>query len=531
MEHNRTKLVTADRKRPVSDGHTPCGGIIGSLSNFIRDKRANIAIVFGLASIPVSIAMGTAIDYSRAFLVQQRLGTALDAAALAVGSSSETDPAALEDIAQLFFDANYDDTAMGVPGALNVTIDNSVISMSASADVNTAIVKIVGINEVTVSAETEVVKETRGAEIVLVLDNTGSMGWNGKIDALQSAAGDLVEIVFGEEEEPELLKMGIVPFAASVNVGADMVDSGWIDTAGASSFNGLGFADGTDALSMYAGLNNRSWNGCVEARPAPFDTLDTAPDVSNGDTLWVPYFAPDEPDSWQASQVGFWYGNSYLNDETGTYNFDMDDRQSREPKYLNEWVNSSSRGPDFNCRIATMTPLTNIRSEIDDAIDDMVATGSTVIPIGLAWGWRMLSPTEPFTEGAEYDSEIYNKVLILLTDGQNDIGTGGQGALDNHNLSWYSGYGHVAQGRLGTTNMGTAHDELDERTAALCENIKETGILVYTITFQLADGPIKDLMSDCATSAAHYFDSPDNATLQQHFKTIGKQLSNLRLSR
>ena len=28
----------------------------------------------------------------------------------------------------------------------------------------------------------------------------------------------------------------------------------------------------------------------------------------------------------------------------------------------------------------------------------MTARGPTVIPEGLAWGWRVLSPTEPFTK-------------------------------------------------------------------------------------------------------------------------------------
>jgi Flp pilus assembly protein TadG len=509
----------------------PSLNISERLRAFRKDIGGNIAIIFGLAAIPMTLAMGAAVDYSRAFMVQQRLGQALDSAALAVGSSSEVDPDVLETIAQQYFDANYGDGAIGVAGQLNLAINNSVITLTASADVATAIVRIVGIDNVPVAAETEVTKETRGAEIVLVLDNTGSMGSGGKIAALRQAAGDLVEIVFGEDEEPELLQFGLVPFSASVNIGADMLDSGWIDTAGASSNNGLGFADGTDNLAMYDHLQNRSWNGCVEARPAPYDTQDAAPDGAIGDTLFVPYFAPDEPDSWQASQVGFWYGNSYLDDETGTYNFDMADRQDREGKYPGEWVGSTSRGPDFNCRIEPLTPLTNVRAEVDEAIDSMVATGSTVIPIGLAWGWRLLSPTAPFTQGSEYDSEIYNKVLILLTDGQNDVGTGGQNALDNHNLSWYNGYGHITQGRLGTTDMADAHAELDARTATLCQSIKDTGIMVYTITFQLADGPIKDLMRDCASEVAFYFDSPDNATLQQHFEAIGKQLRNLRLSR
>ena len=46
-------------------------------------------------------------------------------------------------------------------------------------------------------------------------------------------------------------------------------------------------------------------------------------------------------------------------------------------------------------------PLTNDKSVIDTAIDGMLSYYSTgtFIPTGLVWGWHVLSPTEPFTEG------------------------------------------------------------------------------------------------------------------------------------
>ena len=46
-------------------------------------------------------------------------------------------------------------------------------------------------------------------------------------------------------------------------------------------------------------------------------------------------------------------------------------------------------------------PLTANKATIDTAIDNMIAYYSTgtFIPTGLVWGWHVLSPTEPFTEG------------------------------------------------------------------------------------------------------------------------------------
>lgn len=497
----------------------------GELKRFLRARAGNVAIIFGLAAIPMVIAGGAAVDYSRANIVQQRLTAALDATALALGASKETNADKLEQMAADYFTANYPAAELGVPGNLSFSITGGTISMSATADLETTFMRIAGINTIDVGSNVEVTKERTELEVVLVLDNTGSMGSNGKIQALKQASNTLVETMFGEDENPEILRFGLVPFAASVNIGTAALNNGWIDANGLNSLSGIQFASGeNNVLAQYAKLNNRPWNGCVEARPMPLDTLDTPPDTGNPDTLWVPYFAPDEPDDNAADDNGFWYANSYLDDGVQKKNKDVDFRQRVVAKYENETVNSS--GPYFNCTSQPLTPLTNLKSTIQAAINAMNASGSTVIPIGLGWGWRVISPTEPFTEGKSYDDDEVNKVIILLTDGRNDIGS-----LNNHNKTYYSGYGYVSQSRLGTTNANAAYDELNTRTGILCQNIKQAGVLLYTITFQVNNQTISDLMRDCASDPAKYFNSPSNSELQSVFEQIAGELSKLRISR
>ena len=74
-----------------------------------------------------------------------------------------------------------------------------------------------------------------------------------------------------------------------------------------------------------------------------------------------------------------------------------------------------------------ITPLTDTRSTVTTAIDALAANGNTVIPAGLLWGWRVLSSTAPFTEGAAYSDEKWVKAVVLLTDGENDVSGGGNG--------------------------------------------------------------------------------------------------------
>jgi len=525
-------------KRTVLVGFARNGRAAGKLGRsllarfftFARALAGNVAIIFALAAVPIVIAGGAAVDYSRAFVVQQRLTAALDAAALAVGASTKTDFDELNRIAQDYFKANYPAEELGVPGELHLSIDGETVRMNATAELETALMGIVGIHEMDVYSDVEVTKEKNALEVALVLDNTGSMNSYSKIDALKQAARDLVDIMFGDEDTPELLKFALVPFSASVNVGAQNRNSGWIDVNGANSLHGINFDQGNpdpslkNVLGAYDDLSNKEWNGCVEARPTPYDTEDTPPSQGNGDTLWVPYFAPDEPDRRAARRYGYWYGNDYLDDQLGGGNNNLDQRQEHRPKYIDQPVSGS--GPHFNCENQPILPLTNNKAVLLDAIDRMNAAGSTVIPIGLAWGWRVLSPGEPFTQGASYSDDSVKKVIILLTDGQNDIGS-----LPNHNRSWYNGYGYVAQGRLGTTNASAAHDELDRRTALLCDNVKQADVLVYSITFRVNSTSVRNLMRGCASSTDMYFDSPSNAQLRETFKEIAKQLGKLRISK
>lgn len=488
----------------------------GWMKAFQRNRRGNVAVLFALAVMPIIAAAGVGVDLSRAYLVRARLTQALDAAGLAVAGTPGLSERQMAQVAQDYFSANYPLSEIGVPGDLSVTPGENMVTLAASATLPTALLGVFGIHELNVDSSIEVSREVKGLEVVMVLDNTGSMGSNGKIDALKDAAESLVHILFGEERYPDKLKMGLVPFAAGVNVGTSF-NRDYLDTNARSSIHGENFGPGTNVFDLYDDIRNRSWPGCVETRPEPLDMRDTPPLASNPDSLWVPWFAPDEPSGY------YGYNNSYLSD--GTYG-DADTRQRYTGKYRNAWVSSSSRGPQYGCGMRPITPLTNNRDHLLDEIDRMNASGLTHIPVGLAWGWRVVSPGAPYTEGTSYDDPEYTKAVILLTDGENVLGT-----RNNHNRSYYTAYGYLAEGRLGTTSKSGAQARLDPKTLEVCENIKAEGVRLYTITFQVSSSSTRRMMEECATDPALYFNSPSNEELQRVFEAIARDLSNLRISR
>src|ERR1700720_4996487 len=87
--------------------------IITALRQLAERRDGAIAIIFALCAIPAVIAAGMAIDVGRAYMVKIRLGAALDAAALAVGSETNQTPTQLTTALQSYLTANYPSTALG----------------------------------------------------------------------------------------------------------------------------------------------------------------------------------------------------------------------------------------------------------------------------------------------------------------------------------------------------------------------------------------------------------------------------------
>ena len=61
----------------------PQTGVLGALSRFRGDQAGNLAIILGLAFIPIMLGVGAAVDYSYAGMAKSKLDAAADAAVLA----------------------------------------------------------------------------------------------------------------------------------------------------------------------------------------------------------------------------------------------------------------------------------------------------------------------------------------------------------------------------------------------------------------------------------------------------------------
>jgi len=480
--HLRSTLAAARR---LADGR--------AIGRLCADRSGAAAMFLGLAAIPVVIAAGMGVDVTRAYAERVRLGHALDAAALAVGSTQGT-PAQLQARLNQYFYGNYPTTAAGKPISITMTTDTTgnIITVTAQAQLSTTLMNVIGKSTMTVAASTQVTKQSTGLELAMVLDNTGSMITNNNIQAVRDASNELTDILFGQNSSSSLLKISVVPYVTAVNVGSI-----------APSIVG-------STSRIYSATDQTKWKGCVTERAYPNDVRDSSTAVGG---KWTPYYWVSDPkdNAWTSSTIA--YDHSSLST-----------------------CNAGSHGPNNACPTPVL-PLTGDKATIQASLNGMVAwcRSGTMSNVGLAWGWRTLSPTSPFpVVGAAYDSKTWKKAAILMTDGVNDMYKPSQsGVFANDTYkSDITAYGRLDAGTLGTTSGTTATNTLDSRMGEVCTNMKAAGITLYTITFTGSANPTtKSYFLNCASDANKYFDAPDQTTLKSAFQAIANDLNNLRLSK
>lgn len=455
------------------------------------DERGGVAVMAAFALVPLLAMAGLGVDATRAYLVEAKLSQALDAAALAGGRAMFE--AGRDDDIRRYFKANLPEGYLGARiGEVAISADarGETLNVAASATLDSTLMALVGQPIVQVGATATVQRASRGMELVLVMDNTGSMLANNRIGTMKAGARDLVEILYGDRERIPNVWVSLVPYTAAVNIGPG--HAAWL-------------APGALAARNYA-VSPQGWKGCVEARAASGnDTTDAPPAVER----FQPFYYPSASD------------NSYPPvDESVQTNTTSND----------------GRGPNLGCPPA-ITAMQTDKSRILAAIESMGAwhRGGTMANLGLVWGWRLLSPRwrGQWSDGApqlplDYRTPYMDKVVVLLTDGVNQFydhpPAGPQG-------SDYTAYGRLGWGRLGTTNLTTATNRINQRMANACEAMKANGVTVYTITFDVPNSTTRALFLGCASKAENYFDSPTNEALRAAFRQIGTTLSNLRLAR
>ena len=231
------------------------------------------------------------------------------------------------------------------------------------AKLPTTLMGVLGVKDLQVSARSVVNRAVKGLEIVMVLDNSGSMK-GGKLRDLKGSTRILLDALYGDQDTIENLHVSLVPFTARTNL--------WGQEEALTN-EVADDDDDDDGSSVPSYL-------CFDLRKGQSRHDDTPPN----EEPFKPYsgaFAPKK-------------GMKAYKDKI--------------------------------CPQAALLPLAQSKARVAAAVETMEAKGCTRFDVGTAWGWRAISPLWRGTwQGVDsalpvdYKAPKIQKAMVILTDGAN----------------------------------------------------------------------------------------------------------------
>ena len=539
---------------------------MGTFKGMLENRDGNFAIFGAILAIPLVMAAGVAVDVATISRYRAELQHAIDAATLAVAREGKAvNDKQAQEIANLFISNNLDPEYT----KLKVALGETTVSVSAETRAPLAFGALFGYDDFPIIAAASADTAYAIYEIALVLDTTGSMQ-GGKLTAMKDAVNGMIDSMAAQVNDKDKLRFAVVPFSSFVNVGPEhgpsfdkdgkqIAGTGarWLDLKGASPVKQTELGAGVSRFQLYHNLGQQ-WSGCVEARTPGgkgYDVGNAPADASRPESLYVPAFATDEPDTGG-------YANSYITSTADPLDTSTAARKARWAKYgvatsaggepLLEGVlkaslgllglgnnvaaipidtgassHGYSRGPNFGCGVQPIRPLGNDYAGVKAKVNALEARGTTTITEGVAWGTRVLTPGEPFPQAQDRKKVGVQKIMIVLTDGSNVLG-----ANNTALRSDYTSYGYLIDGRLGATsgNATSTNALMNDKTQGACGVARDEGITVYTIRLEEPDVKTGMMLKECATSEDHFFDAPSRSQLDDVFQTIRDRIVRVRIA-
>jgi len=543
-----------------------------------RAQRANVAITFAIAFIPLVAFIGAAVDYSRASSVKVQLQAALDATALMISKTAATlDTTQLNNTAYSYFLAQFSDSTAATNVAFNAsysTTGGSNVVVTGSADLPTTFLAVIGINKISLTSSATARWGSNRLRVALVLDTTGSMDDDGKIEALKTATKNLLSQLKGAASTDGDVYVSIIPFSKNVNLDSSNYAASWIDwTDWEAEPQVLDTSNGGSKPSNWkrtgpgssCPFTNSAQGFVCAASATSTSTVSTIP--SSGTNKG--YICP-ATDSGRviSTKIGIMYNGCYDSNLytctgsscscSGWSNCSCSGSGSNKSchsttDYAHVWRPAStaaapshstwngcvtdrgtSSAPASDYDRLTTAPSPSIQASLFPAeqnsycppgkvmglsydwsamnaeVDSLSPLGATNQPIGLVWGWQSLVGGGPLSMPAKDPNYTYSDVIILLTDGLN--------TLDR----WY--------GNGSSTNTSVDARMYDSSGNGTCKNIKNAGITIYAVQVNTGGDPTSALLQNCASSSDKFFLLTSANQIITTFQTIGTSLTKLRIA-
>jgi len=477
------------------------------LKRYLLNTSGNFGIMFALFSTVLVLGVGVAVDFAGMTSQKQTLQNYIDAAVLAAVTADTEDLVELQKIVdERIALLNTEGWTISAP----VRIDGDDIVIDATTSYDTVLMGAAmqlmgdesdGTMDVASSTASPMMKNIP-INVALVLDTTDSMN-GANMTALRSAADALLDDLDDMDAD---VRVSLVPFGQYVNIEFAEGEP-WLD---------LSLDDTTEYINNepYTTRDQLTSNICTP-------TGNTIPGKARKVDGVIVGYDDDYPEQ---SCTGATYGPDYTAYRSyerryewhgcaGSRDNGDNDKAAFDgvqiPGAMEITLSGDLNYVEANTRCGEeLIPLTDDIDGIQDIVEDLETEGDTYLPSGLIWGWRTLTPEAPLTQAASNAPDTVS-AMIFMTDGFN------------------------TRSQSGVLHNGRTEDAGVTLGATLCENIKNDGIQIYTVAYDMptiADAePTKTMLQNCASDISSSY-TPDNAAqLKSNFKEIGNKLKNVRL--
>ncbi len=556
-------------------------------ARFGKDESGALAIWSVFMFLMMLMVAGVGADFMLNEMKRTRLQATLDRAVLAAADLDQTlEPSGV--VASYFDKAGMSDflASVNVQDGLNYRS----VSADASSKTETLFIDMLGVNYLHAPALGTAEEEIPNVEISLVLDISGSMRYNNRMNNLKPAAQEFISTVL-RGDAATTTSVNVVPYAGQTNPGPAMFD--YLNGIRYGSTGEDHFPEWEQDISNIVIYFDRDHDGELDyaAKIEGYPGSDVAEfnkdDVDTYFESVTEYLERTQPELEDAAAA---FGVSIKGGQAQTEFFSVDGTPlDGEPM-------NNGKGPDielnFSDFYAEVMPQVSSCLELQSADfthPGLPQSGLRQVPHFMYWDiaanvmdWGWCPEDDTRIQYAQNDEAA---LLDFIEDIRMHDGTGthyamkwglalldpssrsafshlaGQGAVpsefsarpsDWNEEGWRKVIVLMTDGQItdqfrptepldpvnGTTELLNQDSSQRERFTtrstnldrfyALCNFAKDNGVTVYTISFE-APGNAQTEMRNCASSPSHYFDV-QGVEISDAFSAIANQINQLRLT-
>ena len=461
---------------------TTKAGLKSSVAGFARDESGSMTI-FAVAMFMMMILVGgIGVDLMRNEMERTRMQATVDRAVLAAADLDQ--PLDPEEVVRDYFDkAGMSDylSAVTVEQGLNFR----TVTAQANMTTTTQFMHLMGVSELPVPAIGQAEERVSNVEISMVLDISGSMGWDNKMENLQDAAKTFVDTVVREENE-DLISVSLIPYTAQVNAGYDI-------------------------FSRMETVHRHNYSYCID-----FDIPDFSETGLDLDNAY---------EQMQHFDEGWNYSNPVSNPGCPKRSYEEIVPFSQNATTLKNTIDDYRARANTSIHLGMKWGVALLDPSFRPITQDLAGPDENVVDDAFA------------NRPAEYTDTETLKTVVLMTDGQNVDTTRIQPWYYNspseyahwnrYPLHWYLNnyvWGSWSNWRYTKYTSAQADAMLED----ICDAAKAEGIVVWSVGFEVTDYSA-GVMENCASSPSHFF-RVEGVEITEAFEAIAKQINQLRLT-